>query len=156
MKMKIEITKMATGFLRTDKKLAEIEINNGHWRFWENHMECEETEKIPLTINNIHDAFVLNQPVKDAYGLYNSELWKEERKLVVDSAMVRRYENLLGFLNCRINNAKEDYKKWGDTEKCYTAVLFEEEYYRCSEDTVVSDIRYEKEALIEVKIEIIG
>ena len=99
MKMKIEIEKIGKGYLRGNEKLAEIEINNGHWKVWENHMECTEDDKVSLTINNLHDMMVLNLPCKDAIGIHDKKVWEEHREFKIKSAIVRNYDNLVSYLN---------------------------------------------------------
>lgn len=153
MKLNIQITQHKKGIFATEEKIVDIDINNGNWKYWD--CLCEGTEKTSLTINNINDANYLHLPVKDAYGYFNHKLWKEERKLELEGASVRTYDTLLSYLNYRINNAKEDYKKWGDAEKSYTAVLFEERFKKTAEDTVVEDIVYEEQGMITVKVTIL-
>lgn len=137
----------------TDEKLAEITVNNGNWKYWERQMET--TEKQTLTINNIHDAVILNRPVKDAIGIYDQEAWENDCEIIVADAMVRTYDNLLSYLNCRINNTKEDYKKHGWTERTFTAVLFEPVFKLSKDDTVIANIEHEVETLIEIEIRVI-
>lgn len=152
MKLEIKITKKETG-IRNDETLAEITVNNGNWKYWENHMET--TEKQTLTINNIHDARILNQPVKDAIGIHDQEAWKNDREIKVIDAGVRTYDNLLSYLNCRINNVKDCYKRHGWTEAHYTAVLFDEVFKLTKDDTVTANIEFETEGLIEIDIRVI-
>ena len=151
MKMNIQIQK-ETGTYKGEN-IVEIDIKNGNWKYWDNHMETDE--KISLTINNICKAFILNQPVKDTYSFHDQKAWKENREIKITSASVREYETLLTYLNYRINNAKEDYKKWGDTEKTYTAVLFDEEFKSSCTKDVTENMIYEIDGLITVKIRVV-
>lgn len=148
-KINIQITKKETGFLRNnEEKIAEIEINCGNWKYWDNHMECEPNEKISLTMNNIYKARYLALPVKDAIADYDLEAYKENREIIITGASVRTYDSLHEYLCHRINNAKESCLK--DHE--YTAVLFDETFKKHCEDTVVNNIVYEQEGMITVKI----
>jgi len=153
MKMNIQIIKNETGFLKTPYEIVNIDINNGHWKYVDNLMETEE--KISLTINSIRKSHYLEKPVKDAYPFYDHEHLKETNELKVTDAMVRSYETLLDFLNCRINNTKEDYKRHGWTEREFEAVLFDLKYVRATEDDVVGNMVYEADENITVKIKVV-
>ena len=134
--------------------IADIDIKNGNWKYWDTYMET--TEKQTLTINNIQEMNLINQPVKDAIGIHDKELWENERELVISDASVRTYQNLLSYLNYRINNTKEDYKKWGRSYNRYTAVLYDEEFYLTKDEDVVRNITYKAQGLIEIKIKVMG
>ena len=153
MKLEIQITQK-TGTLRNDdEKIVEITVNNGNWKYWDKY--TEGTEKQTLTINNIHDAHILNQPVKDAIAYHDQEAWKNNREIIVAGASVRTYDNLLSYLNCRINNVKDRYKRHGWTKAHYTAVLFDEVFKLTKDDTVTANIEFETEGLIEIDIRVI-
>ena len=141
-----------TGFLRTNEEIVNIDICNGNWKYWDTHSETEE--KTSLTINNIYNAHYLNKPVKDVYPFYDYEKAREENILIVTDAMVRTYDTLLGYLNCRINNSKEEYKKYGWTERTYNIIMFDESIVRSSDD-VTEGVNYNKGNLIEVKITVV-
>ena len=158
MKLNVKITQIGVGFLETDKEIVNIDVCNGNWKYNDDMMESDE--KIALTINTVNKAHYLHMPVKDAYPLHNHKAFDETREIKVIDALVRPYDNLLTFLNCRLNNVKEDYRKGtydlldyadkgGETFMC---VLFDDENSR---DDVVGDIVYKKDALIEVKIAVI-
>ena len=153
MKMNIQITKIGTGFLESDKVIADIDICNGNWKYTDNLMESED--KIPLTLNTIRKSHYLDKPVKDAYPFYDHDKLVNDDEIVVTGAMVRTYDNLLDFINCRIKNTKEDHKRHGWTERTFEAILFEKVYVRATEDDVVANISYESKGLIEVRMEII-
>ena len=145
MKMNIKITKLETGFLRTPTEIIDIDICNGNWKYHDDHMETEE--KIPLTINTICNSAYLSLPVKDAIGFYDKKEWEENRNIIISGASVRTYDSLLYYLNCRINNAKDSCLD----EHTFNCVLFEDNSFT-KDHTVVNDIVYEKESLLEVKI----
>lgn len=150
-KMNIQITK--ENHYGEQEKIVNIDIKNGNWKYWDRY--CKGEEKQTLTINNVHDMTIINQPVKDALAYHDIELFKETGKLKMTCASVRTYDNLLSYLNCRINNAKDDYKKWGYTERRYTAVLFEEEFYLTKDETAIRDITFECKGLIEITIKVL-
>ena len=152
MKMNIKITKLETGFLRTPTEIIDIDICNGNWKYNDDHMETEE--KISLTINNICKSVYLSAPVKDAYPFHDHEKIIEDNELIVTDSMVRIYDSLIDYLNHRINNVKDDYKKHGWTERDFTIVLFDLSIAKFREDAV-TDIVYEKECLCEVKITVV-
>ena len=152
MKMNIQITKIKNGFLRNNEEIANIDINCGNWKYWEHTMKTDE--KISLTLNNICKTHLLHQPVKDAYPFYDHEKAKENYELIVTDAMVRTYDSLIDYLTHRINNCKDDYKKYSWTESDFTIVLFDLSTKKFRDD-IVTDIVYEKEALCEVKITIV-
>lgn len=149
MKFEITITKIGTKFLETDETIANISVCNGNWRYNDIHMETEE--KVSVTINTINQAHFLLYPVKDAYPIHNTEE-ALEGNLIVEKAIVRPYDNLLTYLNCRINNAKEEYRKYGWTERTYNIIMLEGTQNR---KDIVADIVYDKKRLVEVKIEVI-
>ena len=151
MKMNIEITKIGTKFLETDKTIADIDICNGNWKINEDWMETYD--KIPLTINTIGKSRYLTLPVKDAYPFYNKEALIERNECIVEDAMVRPYDSLLEFLNCRINNAKEDFKKfkWWN-ERTFTCVLFDSKIRPSRDEDITGEFVYENKALLEIKI----
>lgn len=153
MKMNIQITKIETGFLKFNEEIVNIDINNGNWKYWDRFSETEE--KTPLTMNNFHDATILGQPVKDALPHYDEEKWENEDELVQDDAYVRTYDTLMGYLNCRIGNLKDSYKRRGKTELITNIVLFNKKYVRSNEDDIVGNAVYEAEDLLEVKITIV-
>lgn len=148
-KLNIQITK--ENRYDGQEKILDIDIKNGNWKYWEDHFEFEEKQS--LTINNICKSFYLSTPVKDAYPFYDYEHLEETNELIVKDAMVRTYDSLLDYLNHRVNNCKDDYKKHGWTEREFTIILFKlgTDKFRCG---AVEDIVYEKECLCEVKITI--
>lgn len=151
MKMNIQITQKTSKYVTwNNEKVVEIDIKNGNWKYWDYHQDTNE--KTSLTINNIADAFYLHQPVKDTYTFYNHEAIKNEHKLIIEGVDVRMYETLIEYLNRRINNAKEDYKAYGDKEKVYKCVLFEQEFENSRTNDATGNIIYEVEGLLEVKI----
>jgi len=152
MKMNITITKIGTKIFETDSKIADIDICNGNWRYIDDHMDTDE--KVPLTINTIRKSHYLSQPVKDAYPFYDHEALQENDEIKVIDAMVRIYDSFLEYLNCRIDNTKEEYLKYGWTERTYNIVLFDlaSKKFRTG---VTEDIAYEKEALLEVKFTVV-
>jgi len=113
-KINIQIRAKRTGYTDDNKLLVEIDINNGHWKYWEDFMETQEKQN--LTINNICKTVYLNQPVKDQIQKHDLKLYKETRELKVIGHDTRLYDNLLSYLNYRIDNLKEDYKKFGKYE----------------------------------------
>ena len=149
MKMNIEIVKKGTRFLETDETLAEITICNGNWKYNDRLMETDE--KISLTINNLCESSILMNPVKDAYPIHNHEEALENHNLIVEKAIIRAYDNLLTYLNYRINNTKEEYKKYGWTERTYTIVMFEETVDR---EDITTAPKYNKHYLVEVHFEV--
>ena len=150
MKLNIQITKIQKGFLSNENEIVNIDINNGNWKYEENNWE---KGKISLTINNICKAHYLHQPVKDAYPFYDKEEAKNYN-LVVEDAMVREYDSLIDYLTHRINNVKENYKKYGWTEQTFNIILFDLNTKKFRDD-IVADIVFEKEALCEVKISVV-
>ena len=152
MKMNIKLTKIGTGFLENDREIVNIDITNGHWKYWDYHMETDAKE--PLTINSINKAHYLHFPVKDAFPYCDTKLAREKHEYKVIDAMVRTYDTLLSYLNCRIENTKEDYWKFGWAEDKFTIVLFDLASEKFRED-VTKDVVYEKEALCEVKITVV-
>ena len=145
-KMQIKITKHETGFLRTPETIVEIDINCGNWKYWDDMQET--TEKTSLTINNIGKSYYLTTPVKDAIGYHDQEAWEENREIIIKGASVRTYDSLLEYLNCRINNAKESCLK----NHTFNAVMFEEDFVKSTDNTVVKDIVYTKPVRITVEI----
>ena len=152
MKMNIKLTKIGTGFLEDDCEIVNIDITNGHWKYNDDHMETDAKE--PLTINSINKAHYLHLPVKDAYPFCDHDLLREKNEYKVVDAMVRTYDTLLSYLNCRIENTKEDYWEHGWTEREFTIVLFDLASEKFRED-VTKDVVYEKEALCEVEITVV-
>ena len=160
MKINVKITKKGLGFFESDKEIVDIDICNGAWKYWDCYMETNE--KVPITINTITKAHFLHYPVKDAFPHHDMDLYKETGEIKVVDASIRVYENLLSFLNCRIDNVKQDYKKGTykllDYDKkggvTFYATLFDYDIRR-SEETVINDIIFENEGLIEVKIKVI-
>ena len=150
MKMNITINKED---VFEQKEIVNIDICNGNWKYWDIYTETDE--KISLTMNNIYEANFLKYPVKDAYPHYDIEKARNENKLEVIDASVRTYNTLHEYLVHRINNCKENYKKHGWTEKTLYIVLFEDEYVKSTEASVIGDIVYKQEDLVEVKIEIV-
>ena len=139
--------------------IVEIDHNNGHWKYWDDYMERTQDDKISLTMNNIGEAHYLAMPVKDAYPFCDHDLLKETGEYKITNAVVRPYNNLHEYLNCRIANAKEDFNsniehimKYREKGRQYTAVLFDEQFQKHSDDSVVKDIVYEAETLIYVNI----
>ena len=143
-KYNIKITK-ETGAVYEKEKIVEIDINNGHWKYWDNFAETEE--KTSLTMNNFYDATYLKYPVKDAVIHYNQKELEENRKLVQDDAYVRTYDTLMGYLNCRIHNFKDMRSK----EMTLYIVLFEQKFVRSNEDDITGNIVYEQEGLLKVE-----
>ena len=151
MKMNIKITKLETGFLRTPREIVDIDICNGNWKYNDDLMETEE--KTSLTLNTICKSHYLSQPVKDAYPIYDHDLFKATGEIQVAEAMVRTYDSLLDYLNHRINNVKDDYKKHGWTEREFTIVLYD--LTTKLQKDIVKDIVYENNGLCEVKITVV-
>ena len=149
--MNIQITKIGTKFLETDSQIIDIDICNGNWKYNDDRMES--TEKESLTINTICKSSYLSLPVKDAYPVYDHDLFKATGEIQVAEALVRTYDSLIDYLNHRVNNVKDDYKKHGWTEREFTIVLYDLST-RLQKD-IVKDLVYEKEALLEVKIKVI-
>lgn len=133
--------------------IVDIDINRGNWKYWDRYFQ--NREKIKLTINNIHDVTIVNMPVKDAVPIWDMDIWENERELIVKDACIRTYDNLLSYLNCRIDNMKELNKKYGRMHENWTAVLFEREIVRNKDNAVVRDIKYEQEDLIEICIKVV-
>ena len=153
MKMNIQITKIGKGFLETDEEIVNIDICNGHWKYWDTYTE----EKVSLTINTIRNAHYINLPVKNAYGFTDVELYNETGEIQTEKAIVRTYNTLLDYLNCRIGNVKEDYKKghygrYYKDGRTFNAVLFKEPR-RCND--ICESIPYELDGEIEVKITVV-
>ena len=159
MKMNIQITQKGDKMFETDRKIVDIDVCNGNWKYNDDMMETDE--KIPLTINTINESYYLDLPVKDVYAFHDNELFAETGEIQIKDASVRTYDSLLSFLNHRLNNIKEDYKKGTykllDYDKkggrVFTAVLFEEK--RGQDNDVINDIIYVKKGMIEVKIAVI-
>ena len=156
MKLNIQITQIGTG-LTSDELIADIDVCNGNWKYWDKYMETDE--KVSLTLNTIRQSYYIELPIKDAYGFHDFDLYDKTGELKIESAAVRTYNTLLDYLNCRIGNIKEDVKK-GHYERYYAeeggrtfnAVLFKEP--RTSKD-VCEAITYNKKAMIEVKIAVV-
>lgn len=157
MKLEIEITQKGKRF-HDDRIIARICICNGNWKYWDDMMEYgTETS---LTINTINNSSYLTLPVKDACGIHDFDLYKETGEIQINQAVIRTYDSLLEFLNCRINNIKEDvkdgsyyryyHKKGGRT---FNAVLFEQERY--SSKDICEEITFAEESAIEVKIKVV-
>ena len=91
--------------------------------------------------------------MKDAYPVYDHDLFKATGEIQVAEALVRTYDSLIDYLNHRVNNVKDDYNKHGWTEREFTIVLYDLST-RLQKD-IVKDLVYEKEALLEVKIKVI-
>ena len=159
MKMNITITQKNVGLFETDKEIVNIDVCNGNWKYMDDMMETDE--KIPLTINTVNKSYYLDLPVKDVYAFHDEKLYNETGEIQTKDVSVRTYESLLSFLNHRLNNVKEDYKKGTykllDYDKkggrVFTAVLFEQK--RGQDSNVINDIIYVKKAMIEVKIAVI-
>ena len=149
-KINIQITK-ETGFMKTHEEIVNIDICNGNWKYNDNLMET--TEKISLTINNICKTNYLSQPVKDAYPIYDHDLFKATGEIQVSEAMVRTYDSLIDYLNHRVNNVKDDYKKHGWTERTFTIVLYD--LTTKLQKDMVKDLVYENDGLCEVKITVV-
>lgn len=159
MKMNVKITQKGVGFLESDKEIVNIDVCNGNWKYWDYLMENDE--KVALTINTVNKAHYLHLPVKDVIPSHDHKAFEETREIVVKSASVRTYDNLLTYINCRLGNVKDDYKrgayelfnydeKGGETFHC---VIFENNEHLSGD--VVKDIVFEKEALLEVKIAVV-
>ena len=137
--------------------IVEIDINNGNWKYWDTYMETDE--KMSLTINNIGEAYYLTQPVKDAGNFHDHELYEKTGEFKVVGANVNTFNTLTEFINCRLNNVKEDVKsniynivyakKGGRT---FNAVLFNEQ--RRSKD-IVEDITYSDATQIRMTIKLV-
>lgn len=158
MNFKIEITQIGKGFLSSDRKIVEIDICNGRWKYWDYYIETDE--KIALTINTIGEAHYIGLPVKDAYGFHDDDLYNETGEIQIADAIVRTYCTLLDYLNHRLSNVKEDVKSgtwkllnWDENGRIFNAVLFDEP--RRSSDDICEDITYTLEGEIEVKISVV-
>ena len=149
MKIEIQITKIGNGFLETDKEIANICVCNGNWKYWDDYFEGYEKES--LTINTINKAHYLSLPVNDAYPIHNHEE-AVQGNLIVEQAIVRPYSNLLEYLNCRIKNTKEEYCKYGWTERTYNIVMLEGKVNR---KDVVADRVYDKKSELEITFRVI-
>lgn len=151
--MKIEVQ-----ILKDGNTIVKIDISNGRWRYKDDYMG----EKIPLTINNIVESMYLSLPVKDAYSYYNRKLYEETGEVKVAKASVRKYNTLLEYLNHRVNNVKEMYKKGTyklleyDKEggKKYHCTIFEDRIIQ--DKSVMEEVVYKCEGIIEVNIEVVG
>ena len=150
--LNIQLTEQETGIFGHDRKIVEIDIKNGAWKYWDYHKE--DDEKTSLTINNVSKAHYLHYPVKDAYPFYDNDELRNNNKIVVTDAMVRTYDTLLSYLNCRINNMKEENKKYGWTEMTKYITLFDDSIVRNSDD-VTADVIYEKSCLVKVEIKVV-
>lgn len=160
MKMNVQIKQIGVGFLETDKEIVNIDVCNGNWKYNDDYMDTDE--KIALTINTVNKAHYLHKPVKDVYPIHDHKAYEQNREIIVKDALVRPYDSLLTFLNCRLNNVKEDYKKGtydliyaekgGETFKC---VLFDDDVHASKDGDVVGEIVFKKEALLEVKIAVV-
>lgn len=145
MKLNIQITK-ETGDIYEGEKIIDIDINNGHWKYWD--IYSQTTEKTTLTLNNFYEATFLTQPVKDAITHFDENEWEKNKKLIIDDAYVRTYDTLMDYLNCRICNIKEMNKK----EMTLFITLFKQEYVKSNECSVIEDITYKQYGLLKVEI----
>lgn len=137
--------------------IVEININNGNWKYWDDYMESDD--KISLTINNIGEAYYLTQPVKEAVGMYDIELLKQNKAKVV-GANINTFNTLIEFINYRLNNVKEDVKsniydivfakKGGRT---FNAVLLDQPTFTSKD--IVEDITYSDATEIRMTIKLV-
>ena len=157
MKMNIQIIAKRTGYTDENTEIVDIDICNGHWKYWDDHMDTDD--KVSLTINTIGKAYYLNMPVKDTIDMHDLEHYKETGELKVTGTHVRVYDNLLHFLNCRIDNVKEDAKS-GYWKICkinsaeFECTLFESAYSNYNDD-LSADIVYAEDEEVVVKIAVI-
>lgn len=149
MKIEIKITKIGTGFLETDEEIVNICVCNGNWKYWDDYFEGYEKES--LTINTINKAHYLSLPVNDAYPIHNREE-ALQGNLIIEQAIVRPYNNLLEYLNCRIENTKEEYCKHGWTERTYHIVMLEGDSDR---NDVTAERLYDKVNELELNFRVI-
>lgn len=150
MKLRIEIRN------QKEEKIVEIDVNNGRWKYWDDYFDNDE--KIPLTINTVYESKYLHLPVKIGNAIYDTEVYKEEGKLVMKDAYTICYDSLLSFLNYRIDSIKKDiksgfYKSFYEEKggKKIFATLFDDYHYE-NEKTVISDVKYECVGMIKVNI----
>lgn len=158
MKMNVQVIAKRTGYTDENTKIVDIDISNGHWKYWDDYMDCEDTEKVSLTINTIGKAYYLNMPVKDIINMHDLKHYEKTGELKVTGTSVRIYDSLLQFLNCRIDNVKEKSKTayWKICDiNCqeFECFLFSETYN--SFDDLNEDIVYEKDEEIVIKITVI-
>lgn len=159
MNLNIKITQKGTGF-KNDEELVNIDICNGNWKYWDNYFEGYGKES--LTINTINKAHYIQLPVKDVYSFHDNELYEKTGEIQVKEVSVRTYPTLLEYLNCRIENVKEDYKKGtykllNYDEKggrTFTATIFENNE-RIDDADTIKDITYNCKGLIEVQIKVV-
>ena len=124
-----------------NEEIVEIEICNGNWKYWDNYMES--TEKESLTINTFNKAHYLAFPVKDEIKFDLDKEAYEKGEIIYRQKSVRIYDTLLEFLNCRINNVKEDAHIF--KEQTFECVIFDDYAGRFSEMELESEITLKSE-----------
>lgn len=125
-----------------NEEIVEIEICNGNWKYWDKYMES--TEKESLTINTFNKAHYLGFPVKDELHFdFDEETYEETGEIIYRQKSVRTYTTLLEYLNCRINNVKEDAHIF--KEQTFECVLFDDYTDRFSEMELESEITLKSE-----------
>lgn len=155
-KFNIQIIAKRNGYTDENTKIAEIDICNGHWKYWGEELE-NNGEKIGLTLNNISKAYNLFRPVKDEIPRYDFKHYEKTGEIIEIGKITRDYDNLLEFINCRIDNLKEDMKKksWeiiGENSKEYPCFVF---FDRSSNDSIRENIVYGYDEELLVKIIVI-
>ena len=136
--MKIEIT--ITNEARNEE-IVEIEICNGNWKYWDDYMEQLPSQKESLTINTINKSYYLHYPVKDEIQHYDYELYKQTGELKKTYKSFRVYDSLLQYLNCRIENVKEDCGKFSDNKHTFRCAIFDD-VTKYSDKTIESEVGY--------------
>lgn len=140
-----------------NRELITLENANGHWKFNEDHFEDEKM--MPLTINTISNSFYLGVPCKDEISHYDMDLYKETGELVETYKTTRLYHTLLDFIICRVNNAKEDFKKLGNVSDDwkhfeYKCVLFDRDNHDFKEP-IETAIEYKATDSLKVIVDVI-
>lgn len=137
--MKLDIT--IENKMRSEN-IVEIEICKGNWQYWDDFMETNEKES--LTINTFNKAHYLAFPVKDEIKFdLDQEAYENDGEIIYRQKSVRIYDSLLQFLNCRINNVKEDAHIF--KEQTFECVLFDEYTDKFSEMELESEVTLKSE-----------
>ena len=144
-----------------NEEIVEIEICNGNWKYWDDYMDS--TEKESLTINTFNKAHYLAFPVNDEIKFdIDQEAYENDGEIIYRQKSVRTYDSLLNYLNCRIQNVKEDAHIF--KEQTFECVLFDDIEGMTSERTLTENLVYKSEEsrlgnkgakILTVKIEVI-
>lgn len=125
-----------------NEEIVEIEICRGNWKYWDDFMDALPSEKESLTLNTINKAHYLHFPVKDEIQHYDYDLYEETGELKETHKSFRTYDSLLSFLNYRINNVKEEPRRWREKINTFRCAIFDD-ITRYSDKTIECNMEYE-------------